>query len=209
MATPSARMTDKTTDRETVVGVFHSHAAAQKAINDLKGAGFTEEQIGIAAQDLGGTYQEQTQASRTSEAATAGAIGGLGVGALWGLGIVAGILPALGPVIAGGALAAIAASAAGTAAAGGLIGVLVGLGIPEDEAEYYEREFNNGRTVVTVEAGEEKYAQASKILDDSNSYDYDRRESDDASNAQSNQRDNFDRPMIARKEALDGETRSK
>ncbi len=209
MATQTARKSNKTTDRETVVGVFHSHAEAQKAVNDLKDAGFTEDQIGIASQDIDGTYQEQTQGTMASEGATAGALGGLGAGALWGLGIVAGVLPAIGPVIAGGALAAIAASAAGTAAAGGLIGALVGLGIPEDEAEYYENEFNSGRTVVTVKAGEGKFAKASKILDDSNSYDYDRRESAYASNAKSNQRVNSDGQMVARKEVLDVDTRTK
>ncbi|MDP1561177.1 MAG: hypothetical protein Q8M16_07255 [Pirellulaceae bacterium] len=200
MATQTARKSDQTTNRETVVGVFHSHAEAQKAVRDLKGAGFTEEQIGIATQDRDGTFQEQAQGTEVSESATAGALGGLGIGALWGLGIVAGILPAIGPVIAGGALAAIVASAAGTAAAGGLIGALVGLGIPKDEAEYYENEFNNGRTVVTVKAGVGKFAQASRILDDSNSYDYDRRESDYASNAKSNQRVDFDRQTVDRRE---------
>ncbi len=65
--------------------------------------------------------------------ATAGAVGGLGAGALWGRGIVASALPAIGPVIAGGALAA---SAIGTSTAGGLIGALIGLGIPDEEAEH-------------------------------------------------------------------------
>ncbi|KAA1261164.1 Stress response protein YsnF [Rubripirellula obstinata] len=213
MATQTARNTTasntrhntKHTNRETVVGVFHSHAEAQKAVRDLKNAGFTEEQIGIAAKDHDGSYgkQTKTEGNHAAEGATAGAVGGLGAGALWGLGIVAGALPAVGPVIAGGALAAVAASAAGTAAAGGLIGALVGLGIPEEEAEYYESEFNRGRTVVTVKAGKDKYHKASCILDDSNSYDYDRRESDHASNPKAKQRVNTDGKMVARKEVLD------
>lgn len=193
------------TDRETAVAVFHSHAEAQKAVRDLKAAGFTDEQIGIAAKDFDGTYQEQTEGNMAAEGATAGAIGGLGAGALWGLGIVAGVLPAVGPVIAGGALAAIAASAAGTATAGGLIGALIGLGIPEEEAEYYESEFNRGRTVVTVKSGEAEFAKASCILDDCNAYDYDRRDSDYASDCNAKQRVSTDGKMVARKEVLDVE----
>ena len=182
MATQTVSNTNARTDRETAVAVFHSHSQAQKAVRELKDAGFTDEQIGVVAKDLDGTYQQQTEGNMASEAATAGAVGGLGAGALWGLGIVAGILPAIGPVIAGGALVAIAASSVGTAAAGGLIGALIGLGIPKDEAEYYEGEFNSGRTVVTVKTGKANYNKASRILDDANSYDYDRRESHYATN---------------------------
>ena len=125
------------------------------------------------------------------------------LGPFGGLGIVAGVLPAVGPVIAGGALAAIAASAAGTAAAGGLIGALVGMGVPEEEAEYYESEFNRGRTVVTVKSGKAKYQSASSILDDSNAYDHARRESDYASDPKATQRVNADGKLVARKEVLD------
>ena len=195
--------TQSHTDRETVVAVFHSHQEAQKAVRDLKQAGFTDDQIGIASKDLDGTYQEQTEETMAGEGAAIGAASGLGAGALWGLGIVAGVLPAIGPVIAGGALAAIAASAVGTAAAGGVIGALVGMGIPEDEAEYYEGEFNSGRTVVTVKAGKANYAKARRVLDDSNAYDYDRRQSEYASNASAKQRLDTDGKMIARKEIVD------
>jgi hypothetical protein len=208
MVNQSARTSNKTTNRDTVVAVFHSHAEAQQAVNDLKSAGFTEEQIGIAAQDRDGSYSEQMEDNMAGEGATVGAIGGLGAGALWGLGIVTGILPAIGPVIAGGALAAFVASAAGTAAAGGLIGALIGFGIPKEEAEYYESEFNSGRTVVTVKAGEGRYAEASRILDDSNSYDYDRRESAYATNANSKQRVDSEGKMVDRKDVHNVDSRT-
>ena len=190
------------TQRETVVGVFHSHAEAQKAVRDLKDAGFTDEQIGIASHDKEGTYQEQTEGNMAEEGAVAGAATGLGAGALWGLGIVAGVLPAIGPVIAGGALAAIAASAAGTAAAGGLIGALVGLGIPEEEANYYDEQFKSGRTIVTVKAGAHA-DKAHAILDDTNAYDYNRRDTAHAKDATAKQRQDVSGKMVARKEVLD------
>ena len=41
-------------------------------------------------------------------------------------------------------------NAAAGAAVAGLAGALIGYGIPEDEAKYYQGEFEAGRTIVTV-----------------------------------------------------------
>ncbi len=73
------------------------------------------------------------------------------------------MLPAIGPVIAGGTLAAIAASAATGAAAGGLAGALLGMGVSDDDVKYYDKEFSRGRTIVTVEAGT-RVAEANSVL---------------------------------------------
>lgn len=188
--------------RETVIGVFHSTREAQQAVRELKAAGFDDSQIGFAAQDREGSYEEQTEGNKAGKGAAVGAATGLGAGALWGLGIVAGILPAIGPVIAGGALAAVAASAAGTAAAGGVVGALVGMGIPEEEAKYYESQFNEGRTLVTVHA-KQRFVDAHRILDDANAYDFQRADTDHARNPSAPQRKNVDGKMVARKEVLD------
>ncbi|NNJ24937.1 general stress protein [Alienimonas chondri] len=188
------------TARETVVGVFHSHAEAQKAVRDLKAAGFSDDQIGVASRDQEGTFAEQNEETMAEEGAVAGAATGLGAGALWGLGIVAGALPAVGPVIAGGALAAVAASAAGTAAAGGLIGALVGWGIPEEEANYYHSEFESGRTIVTVKCGTDRWEEAHRILDGTNAYDYHRRDTYFASNPTASERLTADGRTVTREE---------
>jgi hypothetical protein len=73
------------------------------------------------------------------------------------------VLPAIGPVIAGGVLASVLASAAGAATVGGILGALIGLGVPENEARVYEREFHAGRTLVTVRA-DGRYDQIRTIL---------------------------------------------
>lgn len=165
-------------DRGTIVAAFHTHREAQKAVRDLKEAGFTDAQIGILAQDREGAYtEEHGEGNKSGEGAAAGAAAGLGVGALWGLGIVAGVLPAIGPAIAGGALAAVLSSAGGAAVAGGIVGALAGLGIPEEEAEYYHEEFERGRTLVTVRATGADADRAARILDQANAYDYARRDS--------------------------------
>src|SRR4051812_38743489 len=139
----------------TIVGLFTSQQEAQEAIRELKRRGVREEQIGVICRyDQRGVTSDPDAGDGTfaTEGAAVGAAAGAGVGALWAIGIAAGALPAIGPVIAGGTLAAVAASAAGGAVAAGLIGALVGLGIPESDAHFYEGEVKSGRTLVTVRA---------------------------------------------------------
>jgi hypothetical protein len=162
------------THRPTVVGVFESRREAQAAVEELKRAGFRDEQIGVASRDEehAETQREpgHEEGSYAGEGAVSGAIAGAGVGGLWALGIAAGFLPAIGPIIAGGILASVLASAAAGAAVGGVAGALIGLGIPEDEAEYYETEFKTGRILVTVKA-DGRTAEATEILRRFGAYD--------------------------------------
>ena len=195
------------TDRATAVGIFHNQREAREAIRQLKAAGFSDSEIGVASRHADEVRPGHTEVegNMSGTGAAVGATAGLGAGALWGLGIVAGVLPAIGPVIAGGALAAIAASAAGTAVAGGVIGALVGLGIPEDEAEYYQSEFEQGRTIITVKATGERYRLAQQIMDRYNAYDYDRRDSDYASDPTASQRLNTEGKLVARGDVVEDE----
>ena len=55
------------------------------------------------------------------------------------------------------------ASAGGAAEAGTIVGGLIGLGVPLDEANYYESEVRSGRTLVTVKA-DTRNAEAWSIL---------------------------------------------
>jgi len=155
-----------TSSRSTVVGVFADQRHAQKAAQELKDAGFREDQIGVVAQakdntGTGGAAEEH--GSHVVGGAVTGVVAGAGVGALWCLGIVTLGIPAIGPVIAGGIFAALLASAAGGAVIAGIAGALIGLGIPEEEAHYYEGEMKSGRTLVTVKA-DNRYDEAWKIL---------------------------------------------
>lgn len=142
-------------NKKTVVGVFDSHAKAQQAVAELRHAGFRDDQIGVIARNVGAardTDDDDLADNYAGEGAATGLAAGAGLGALWGMGIIAGVMPILGPAIAGGALAAILTSAAAGAAAAGLAGALVGMGIPKEEAEYYQKEFHAGRVLVTVHA---------------------------------------------------------
>ena len=148
----------------------HSGATGHRA---AQGRRITEREIGVTARDAedkglaGAAGVKETHAK---EGAIAGVAAGAGVGALWGLGILAGVLPGIGTAIAGGTLAAILSSAAAGAAAAGVAGTLIGLGIPEEEANYYDREFRAGRIVVTVDAGR-RLQEAQSILSRNSGYD--------------------------------------
>jgi len=156
-----------TNQRSTVVGVFEDRDQARRAVEELKRMGFRDDQIGVVShdddrRDVGDKTTEGT-GSYASEGAAIGAATGAGVGALWALGIAAGLLPGIGPVIAGGLFASLLASAAGGAAVAGIAGALIGMGIPESEAQYYEEEFKGGRTIVTVRA-ERRYDEVEATL---------------------------------------------
>ena len=120
------------TQRSTVVGVFHERQQAQRAVEELRRAGFEDAHLGVALRDGDSTKSTTSAPDPKAEHAAIGLAAGVGtgagLGALWAVGIIAGLLPAIGPVILGGGLfAAILASLpAGSGAAGGLVGILVG-----------------------------------------------------------------------------------
>jgi uncharacterized protein (TIGR02271 family) len=163
----------KTSQHSTVIGVFENRRDAERAIDELRKAGFRENQIGIVARDSEGkmtTEKAAEKGTRAGTGAVAGAVAGAGVGGLVGLGILTGVIPVVGPIIAGGALATILANAAGGAVIAGVAGALIGLGIPEEDARYYESEFKAGRTIVTVQA-DGRYDEALAIIRKFGGYD--------------------------------------
>lgn len=142
--------------RTTVVGIFDDRSRAQAAVRDLHALGIADDDLGVVTRENNTLLTDnETRASdgkdsKAAEGAAVGAATGAGIGALWAVGIAAGVLPVIGPVIAGGFLTALVASAAGGAAAAGLVGALVGLGIPEEDARNYEKQVHSGRTLISV-----------------------------------------------------------
>jgi hypothetical protein len=153
--------------RTTVVGVFHDRDQASRAVEGLKRVGFGDDQIGLAGRDDQPAVAAGTQAE---EGTVLGMLAGAGLGSLVGLGIVSGLVPPLGPVIAGGTLAAVLANAAGGAALVGLAGPLIGAGVPEEEARYYDGQFHAGRVILTVRA-DGRDAEATSVLRQHGAYD--------------------------------------
>jgi hypothetical protein len=157
----------------TVVGVFSDRNQADKAIDDLRDAGFTSAQIGVAARgDSAGPVSRDLEddddaneeaAEDAGQGAVAGAAAGAGVGGLIGLGVISGMIPVIGPAIAGGTLGIILSNAAAGAGVAGLAGALIGWGTSEEDATYYESEFKSGKTIVTVAPGARE-AEAKAII---------------------------------------------
>ena len=142
-----------TATSNTIVGIFRDRSRAQEAVRALKQGGFRDDQIGILSPGHDDSPSlDQATNSKVVEGSAIGAATGAGAGALWALGISAGVLPVIGPAVAGGLLMSVLASAGGAAAAGTLVGGLVGLGIPDDDARAYEGEVRSGSTLVTVNA---------------------------------------------------------
>ena len=141
------------TTQNTAVGVFEDRGRARGAVHALRQAGFRDEEIGFLTRDEAAGVRRTGEATGTHWEAGAGI--GAAAGAATGLGLGIAVATGLiGPiaVVAGGTLAALLASAGAGAAVGSVLGALTGLGIPEDEAGYYQSEFETGRTLVTVRA---------------------------------------------------------
>lgn len=140
----------------TVIGVFATRDDAQAALRDLRAAGFGEDAIGLVARDAAGRTVDEGGHTYADEGAVAGAVAGVGVGTLIGIGVLANVIPVVGPAIVAGTLGTLLTNAAGGAVALGLAGALIGWGIPEEDAKYYEGEVKAGRYLVTVAAGDRK-----------------------------------------------------
>lgn len=163
--------------RHTVVGVFHNPSDAERALNGLRDADFTPDQVSVVAKDTGAT-RDLVENSGMEGAETTGAgagafLGGITGGILgWLVGIGALAIPGIGPVVAAGVLATTLGGAAVGAVAGGLIGALVGAGVPEEDARSYETSVREGRILLTVHASDNAQAdRARQIFDRHNGAD--------------------------------------
>ena len=160
--------TQTTQGASTVVGLFRDEAQAERAIRDLKAAGFSDKQIGVIMQDQEAQRRLATDTgTKAGEGAATGAVSGGVLGGIVGLlaGVGALVIPGIGPIIAGGALASTLAGAGLGAAAGGLIGALIGMGIPEEDAHYYDSGLREGGILVTVDAGADAERARRILLD--------------------------------------------
>jgi hypothetical protein len=146
-----APMTSQSSQPEVVVAAFADPVEARQCVEDLRLAGFSEEEIGLVAPEDELDREEVAEHSMVAEGSVVGAVAGAGLGSLWGVAIAVGFLP-MGPIIAGGLLASLLVTAATGAALGSLAGALVGLGVPEAEAAHFEQKLHEGHVVVTVKA---------------------------------------------------------
>lgn len=156
----------------TIVGVFNERSDADRAIAELRQAEFRNDQIGVVARDDQGKVvikNEEVTETESREAITVGTVAGAGIGGLVGLGVLVGAIPVIGPSLAGGTLATILTNAAGGAVIAGFGGVLMGWGVPELHAKFYDGHFQAGRILVTVHTND-RCEQARAILNSHGGY---------------------------------------
>jgi hypothetical protein len=134
------------TQDSIAVGVFHDSERARHAIDELKSAGYSENEMGFLARVKATGSEDDAMSSAATGAVEGGMIGGvLGAAAVL-------LVPGIGPAIAGGILLATFGAAGIGALAGSIIGPMISVGVPEEEAHHYQRELGKGCTIVTVKA---------------------------------------------------------
>lgn len=139
--------------KKAVFCLARDEAQASKIVEDLKDAGFSNNDISVLMPDKRSTREfAHEKETKAPEGAITGVITGGGIGGIlgWLAGIGALAIPGLGPFIAAGPIMAALGGAAVGGATGGLVGALVGLGIPEYEAKRYEARIKEGRVLISV-----------------------------------------------------------
>ena len=149
----------------SVVTAFDDRDEAQYAVDELHQAGFSKDEIGFAIRGedaVAGGMITDAEGTHDVEGAAKGAAAGAVIGGVLGaIGYAA--IPGIGPVMAAGMLAGLAGGAAAGAATGGIYGAMSGLGASEEEAVFYQKEFECGKAIVAVNAGSRR-AVAENIL---------------------------------------------
>jgi hypothetical protein len=137
-------------------GLAKSDDQASSIVNQLKGAGFPENDISVLLPDKGNRRFAHVEHNKALEWAAVG--GGIGVvlggalGCLMGLGILA--IPGVGPLVAAGPTIAALVGVGAGAIAGGIIGYLMGVRMPTFEAIQYKGKMDGGNILMSVLTGD-------------------------------------------------------
>jgi hypothetical protein len=136
-----------------VFGIFQTREAAEEAVDALRKANFRNTDISALFPDNAGTKDfAHEKSTKAPEGASTGAASGVVAGGVlgWLAGIGALAIPGFGPFIAAGPIMAALAGAGALGAVGGIVGGLVGMGIPEYEAKRYEGRVRHGGILLSV-----------------------------------------------------------
>ena len=150
-----------------VTGVFENRAEAQRALTRLEQRGFRADEITMMVADKTGREGWAVDSkSKAPEGAAVGAATGGVIGAviagLTSVGVIA--TGGVGILAAGPLVAALAGAGAG-GGAGGILGGLIGAGIPEHEAEFIQRELEQGHVLIGVHAEKDRAEIVEEIFE--------------------------------------------
>ncbi len=151
----------------SVLGIYTGYAAVERAVDELREAGFRNTDISVLFPANAGTKDfAHEKGTKAPEGATAG--GGTGAivgGALgWLAGIGALAIPGVGPFIAAGPIMAALAGGAVGGAVGGFTGALIGFGMPEYEAKRYEGRIQKGGILLSVHCDDSDWTKMGKEI---------------------------------------------
>lgn len=148
-----------------IVGVFSDSKQAGNLVGKLKEMDFTDNISVISKQENGEYIDTKTntikdQSFLEKDATTTGAL----MGGLLGLfaGVAAILIP--GNILIVGPLATALLGLGGGLTVGALTGMLVDMGVPEDQVSIYSDRINAGDVVVAVEVDEGRAAEVENLM---------------------------------------------
>jgi len=150
-----------------VYGIYENRLEVERAVDDLKAAGFRNTDISVLMQNNAGTKdfaaEKNTRAPEgTATGAASGAVIGGALGWLAGIGALA--IPGLGPFIAAGPIMGALAGIGAGGVVGGVVGALIGMGIPEYEAKRYEGRIKEGGILLSVHSDSSEWTRQAKDI---------------------------------------------
>jgi heat induced stress protein YflT/ActD protein len=150
-----------------VFGIYATQEQVERAIDQLRSAGFRPTDISVLVpENLGTKELAHEKHSKAPEGASTGAASGAVLGGVlgWLTGIGALAIPGLGPFLAAGPIVALLAGVGAGATVGGVTGALIGLGIPEFEAKRYEGLIKSGRILLSVHSDDREWTKRAKAI---------------------------------------------
>ncbi|NEQ32340.1 MAG: hypothetical protein F6K04_15285 [Leptolyngbya sp. SIO4C5] len=160
-------------ETQRAIGLFSDRAVAEAALTKLRDAGFNMDKISVVTNRDRATSMAGTEVKGKDEqakgGAKAGAVAGTATGGIMGLVGSLGVLaiPGVGPALELGVVLANTLLGAGIGAAGGgLLGALIGWGVPEEKAKYYNERVEAGEYLVMAEGTPEEIQMAEAILEE-------------------------------------------
>lgn len=163
---------------KSTIGVYPDHESAITAVNALKAAGFPQKQISIlghaadeeaAAEGVNGEGPGMDSDDAFSKPAKVAArtmgislVVGPILGALAGIGLLA--IPGLGMIVGAGALAGAVAGLDAGLIGGGIISAIQIAGISKEHEQLYHEHLSQGRYLVIAQGTDEEISQARSIL---------------------------------------------
>jgi len=164
---------------KTTIGVYEDYQAAIAAVNTLKAAGFPKKQISIIghAKEEGESEEGpgldsdnvfEKPAKVAAKTMGISVVVGPILGALAGIGLLA--IPGLGLIVGAGALAGAIAGLDAGLIGGGIISAIQIAGMNKHHEALYQEHLQQGRYLVVAQGSETEVQQAREVLQGQNTH---------------------------------------